>query len=280
MRRRDFLKFGSAGLVGLTFGGLTRTPIFKIGKAFAQSGSSPWSFGVMGDTQWTTPGYADPSGLNPNSVAASIIDQVNAQFINLGVKFVIEVGDLTDEGTDAGIVTRAQHCQGLYNAGIGFFPIRGNHETYGGEYGPLNNYAIPAIQANFPQTQGLTSFNGGPSVPQSPWDAYNFSSATDSSGSPISDLQGIAYSFDYGASGNNARFLMLDFWATSNSNPQSTSAPTGTVNSDGYSYGYTVAQQQTWISNQLNSLTRGTEHAFVFVDRLILTTLLVEESGQ
>jgi hypothetical protein len=254
MKRRDFLKFGSAGLAGVTFGGLTRSPIFRIGKVFAQPSSSPWSFGVMGDTQWTTTNYDDPAGTNPNSVAASIIDQINPQFVDLGVKFVIQVGDLTDEGIDAGIVTRATHCQDLYNNGIGFFPIRGNHETYGGEYGPLNNYAIPAIQANFPQTQG----NG------TTWDATNFSSATDSNGNPISDLQGIAYSFDYGATSNNARFLMLDFWATQTSNPASTSATTGIVNADGYSYGYTVAQQQAWISNKLNSLTRGTEHAFVF----------------
>jgi hypothetical protein len=266
MKRRDFLKLGSAGIAGVTVGGLTRSPIFKIGNVFAQASSSPWSFGVMGDTQWTTTNYSDPAGTNPNSVAASIISQVNPQFINLGVQFVIQVGDLTDEGIDAGIVTRATASQDLYSAGIGFFPIRGNHETYGATYSPfaLNSYAIPAIQANFPQTQGLTVYNGGPSIPQSPWGAYNFSSATDSNGNPISDLQGISYSFDYGSSGNNVRFLMLDTWATPNSNPQSTSAPEGTVNADGYSYGYTVAQQQTWISNQLNLLTRGTEHAFVF----------------
>ena len=81
----------------------------------------------------------DPSGLDPNSVAVSIINQVDAQFVNLGVKFVIQVGDLTDCGTTAAIITRALAAQtNLYPHNIGFFPIRGNHETYGGDYGDLN----------------------------------------------------------------------------------------------------------------------------------------------
>ncbi len=63
---------------------------------------------------------------------------------------------------------------------------------------------------------------------------------------------------------------MLDFWATPNSNPQGASATTGTVNADGYSYGYTVAQQQAWINRRLNRLTRGTEHAFVFTHQPLM----------
>ena len=105
--------------------------------------AEPWKFGVMSDTQWTT---TDPAGLNPNSVSVSIIQEINRQFINQGVKFVIEVGDLTDNGSDAGIVSRAAAAQPLIDAGIGFFPMRGNHETYGTN----NNYAIPAFQKNFP----------------------------------------------------------------------------------------------------------------------------------
>ena len=132
--------------------------------------------------------------------------------------------------------------------------MRGNHETYGGEYGPLNGYAINAIQTNFPQTRG----NG------TTWGATNFSSATVNGAVP-SDLAGISYSFDYiPATGGSARFVILDSWATPLSNPQSASATTGTVNADGYSYGYTINQQQAWITQQLNSQTRGTDHAFVF----------------
>ena len=265
MKRRDFLKYGSTGIAGLALGGLTRTPLFRIGNVFACS-ENAWKFGVMGDTQWTlhdgngnsyTTGNAPDTLLNPNSVAVSIINQVDAQFINLGVKFVIQVGDLTDCGTTAGIVTRALAAQtNLYPRNIGFFPVRGNHETYGGEYGDLNLYAIPAIQENFPQTRGVGTT----------WDAFNFNSPT----SVGTDLDGISYSFDFGRQGGSARFLMLDTWATQNSNPQSASATTGIVNADGYSYGYTVQQQQAWISKQLDKMTRGTEHAFVFTHQPLM----------
>ena len=265
MKRRDFLKYGSTGIAGLAIGGLTRTPLFRIGNVFACS-ENAWKFGVMGDTQWTlhdargnsyTTGNAPDTLLNPNSVAVSIINQVDAQFVNLGVKFVIQVGDLTDCGTTAGIVTRALAAQtNLYPHNIGFFPVRGNHETYGGEFGDLNLYAIPAIQENFQQTRGLGTT----------WDAFNFNSPTHIS----TDLDGISYSFDFGGRGNSARFLMLDTWATQNSNPQSPTATTGIVNPDGYSYGYTVQQQQAWINERLDILKRGTEHAFVFTHQPLI----------
>jgi len=266
MKRRDFLKFGSAGLAGVTFGGFARMPIFRIGNAIACSPGA-WKFGVMGDTQWTTPNYDDPDGTNPNSVAASIIDQINPHFIDHGVKFVIQVGDLNDEGIDGGIITRAAHAQDLYNAGIGFFPLRGNHETYS----PTDNsYSIPAIQTYFPQTQGLTVFNNGPSVPQSPWDAYNFSSSKPMdpvTGKPTNELRGISYSFDYGRPGGNVRFLILDCWPTPHTNPfPATNSSTG----DGYPYGYTVAQQQHWIDRRLDRMTRCTEHAFVLSHQPIM----------
>ena len=87
----------------------------------------PWKFGVMSDTQWTAPD--DPAKANPNGVAVSIINQLNQQFINHGVKFVIQVGDLTENGYDADIATRAAAAQPLIDARIGFFPRRGNHET-------------------------------------------------------------------------------------------------------------------------------------------------------
>jgi hypothetical protein len=115
----------------------------------------------MSDTQWTT---ADPAGQNPTTVAVSIIDQLNPQFIAAGVKFVIQVGDLADTGNDADETVRAQAAQPLYDAGIGFFPMRGNHETYG----TGNSFAIPVLQSLYPQTRGLSNTFG----------ATNFSSPT------------------------------------------------------------------------------------------------------
>jgi hypothetical protein len=199
--------------------------------AFAE----PWKFGVMSDTQWTT---TDPANQNPNGVSVSMIQQINRQFINQGVKFVIQVGDLTEDGKDPDIATRALAAEPLYDAGIGFFPMRGNHE-YGA--GAANSYGIPAVRANFPQTRGLSNTFG----------AKNFNSPT--SVSP--DLDGMSYSFDYGHHGNNARFVIIDNWVMPGKE---------VVPANGYHYGYSIAEQQAWISSRLNKHTRGTEHAFVF----------------
>ena len=194
-----------------------------------------WSFGVMDDTQWTT---TDPANANPNAVSVSIINQINPQFIKAGVKFVIQVGDLTENGNTADEAVRAAAAQPLYNAGIGFYPMRGNHETYASQ---ANDFAIPAFQADYPQTRGLGNTFG----------ARNFSSPT----SVSSDLNGMSYSFDYGAPGSSARFVIVDPWVT----PSKNVAP-----GNGYNYGYSIAEQQSWISSRLNEKTRGTTQAFVF----------------
>ena len=191
--------------------------------------STAWKFGLMSDTQWTT---ADPAHQNPTTVAVSIVNQLNPQFIAAGVKFVIQVGDLADTGNDADETVRAQAAQQLLDAGIGFFPMRGNHETYGAN----NQFAIPVLKTLYPQTRGLSNTFG----------ATNFSSPTDVS----TELDGMTYSFDY----NNARFVILDTWCT----PSVDISAAG-----GYTYGYSVAQQQPWINSRLDKTTRGTDHAFV-----------------
>jgi hypothetical protein len=204
--------------------------------------TAPWSFGVMGDTQWTV--GSDPANANRNGVAESIIQQLNQQFINRGVKFVIQVGDLTESGYDADIAVRAQAAKMLYDNGIGFFPMRGNHETYAAPAGS-NFYGIPAFLSSFPQTIGtdLTKTFG----------TLNFSSPT-LAGSFPNDLKGMSYSFDYGSAGNNARVVIVDDWATINKR----------VDAAGYPYGYSIAEQQSWIDGRLDQNSRGTMHAFVF----------------
>ena len=206
----------------------------------ATASAEPWKFGVMSDTQWTCPD--DPAGVNLNNVSVSIIKQLNQKFIEAGVKFVIQVGDLTENGNDADIATRAAAAQVLYDRGIGFFPMRGNHETYAN---PANQYGIPAVQSNFPQTRGSGPHRFG---------AKNFSSPTLPDPYP-DDLDGMSYSFDYGDKGNKARFLIIDNWVT----PNKLVAP-----GNGYTYGYSIAEQQDWINDRLNIHTRRTEHAFVF----------------
>lgn len=208
----------------------------------ACASAAPWKFGVMADTQWTC--ATDPASANPNKVAVSIANQINQQFINHGVRFVIQVGDLTENGNNADIAIRAAAAQALYNAGIGFFPMRGNHEVYAS---PANGFGIPAMQSNFQQTQCL-----GPYV----FGATNCNSPTLAGDYP-NDLLGMSYSFDYGDAGNNARFVILDVWRTPNKY-------TAIGSSSSYPFGYTVADQQSWIGSRLDKTTRGTAHAFVF----------------
>jgi hypothetical protein len=194
-----------------------------------------WSFGVMSDTQWAL--SPDPSGRNPNGVSVSIIKQINRQMISKGVKFVIQVGDLTENGNDADEAVRAQAAQDLYKAGIGFFPMRGNHETYAH---PANGYGVSAFQSNYPQTQCISNTFG----------ATNCNSPVAVS----TDMKGMSYSFDYGPAGNSARFIIIDTWAM----------PSKVHNAAGCAYGYTIDDQQAWISSRLDSTSRRTTHAFVF----------------
>jgi hypothetical protein len=203
--------------------------------------AEPWKFGVMGDTQWTA---ADPSGRNPDTVPVSIIRQVNRQFISEGVKFVIAVGDLSNDGRDVSERTRAKAAQPLIDAGIGFFPFRGNHETYAGD----NGYGIPVFRSNYPQTR-TGEFTTTDSR------KYKVGSHFSSPVKVSTDLDGISYSFDYGDRGDRARFVIIDPWAVPGKVDK---------NPDGYSYGYTIEEQQPWISKRLERRTRNTEHAFVF----------------
>jgi len=187
----------------------------------ALAGSVPWKFGVMSDTQWT-PYAADAA--NSNAVAVSIINQINPKFISAGVKFVVQVGDLTENGAAADVDVRAAAAQSLYDAGIGFFPLRGNHEA--GQTGGIQ------VTNDFPQTQGQ-----GPNVQ----DATNFSSAS-------SALAGLSYAFDSG----NARFILLDQFTRLD----------GTYNTSTLQNN-AIVDQVPWVTNTLSNRTAGT-HAFVF----------------
>ena len=171
--------------------------------SFAEGGGrygvDPWSFGLMADTQWTV--SEDPEGTNPETVSAALANVIQEQLVDNGVRFVIQVGDLSDLAGDDAVAARAAAAQPLIDDEIGFFPLRGNHETYGFLFGrdPDHDMDIPAYLAAYPQTRGLDNTLG----------AYNFSSPD------IDILDGLSYAFNYGDEGNNATFVIVDVEATS-----------------------------------------------------------------
>ncbi len=203
----------------------------------ATASAAPWSFGVMSDTQWPN----SPDNKNPNSDAINVINHLNQEFINKKVKFVVAVGDVTDNGSILALDTRATFAQALYNAGIGFYPLRGNHES--------SKTAAIEFQRIFPQTQ--TGVNN-----QTPADAlitntiYGPQANTNTTytvgsnfASPSADFAGLTYSFDY----ENARFVLLDQFT-----PPS-----------GASHSVLTSSDVDWAGDILSDPNRP-QHAFVF----------------
>jgi hypothetical protein len=217
--------------------------------------STAWSFGVMSDTQW----ISTDDTKNPDSVAIDIVNQLNAQFIAKGVKFVVQVGDLTDSGANIALDMRAEFAQALYNAGIGFFPLRGNHES--------TTAGAAEFKRVFPQTMGgMQNATPANAIVANPDDVNTHPAAV--LGSPFAMglnftqpssvlagttvWDGLSYSFDY----NNTRIVMLDQFMMANG----TSA----------SGNYQITPQEPWISAALGGKPAG-GHAFVFGHKGIIT---------
>ena len=267
--RTSVVKFGGSviayGTSGITLSGTLQA---SAPGSLAQPSATAWKFAVMADTQW----IGTDDGKNPNSVAVSIIQQLNQEFIKKGVKFVVQVGDLTDNGTVNAIDTTALFRQPLYNAGIGFFPLRGNHEDKGAA-------AAAEFQKVFPQTQtgqmNATAFSAissasrvNPDAAKQPSPAISgtpFTIGTNFSwpSASTSNLKGLSYAFDYKpASGTGATFVLLDQFK-----------PADGFNADGttpYNTATTIAAQQSWITSVLSGRAAGT-HAFTFSHKGIIT---------
>jgi len=212
--------------------------------ASAPAAWAGWSFGIMGDTQWPR-----DDGKNPNSVAVDIINQVNQAMVAHGVKFVIAVGDITDNGSKIALDTRATYAQALYNAGIGFYPLRGNHEA--------TRAAAAEFHRLFPQTRnGVNNLTPPDAFVTSPDDAETQPQKKKGSTfvvgrdfrSPRKGLDGLSYSFDY----RNARFVLLDQFAPLDDGDNS------------------IKSQQPWI-NDLLAHKRAGKHAFVLSHKGIIT---------
>ena len=223
--------------------------------------AQPWKFGVMSDTQWPT----SPDNKNPN-VAVNVINHINKEFINQKVKFVIQVGDLTDKPSTASTTTRVENldiraafAQPLYDAGIGFYPLRGNHEDKPGSGVAAGTYALE-FERIFPQTQtGLNNMTPADALTTSNTFATYYpphSTPTTSTfgvcGNFVSEptMEGLTYSFDCG----NARFVLADQFTK----------PAGTSHSN------LDATDVAWIGGRFSSRPANT-HAFSFAHKGLVT---------
>ncbi len=214
-----------------------------------QASSNAWRFAVHGDTQWTSL----DDGRNPNTVAVDVIHQIDQAFIDQGVSFVLAVGDVTDNGSKVALDTRATYAQELYNAGIGFFALRGNHES--------SQAAGVEFQRIFPQTQnGLqnatpaNAFITTTDAIQPPAVQGATFTVGSNFSSPSANLAGLSYAFDY----KNVRFVLLDQFTPMDG----AAAIKGRIN-----------DQQAWIDKQLWTGNRAANtHAIVFGHKGLITS--------
>jgi hypothetical protein len=207
--------------------------------------AAPWSFGIISDTQWK----ASDDGKNPNYVAVNVINHVNQEFIAHGVKFVVAVGDVTQNGDTLGMDTTATFRQALYNAGIGFYPVRGNHEDAAGE-------AAEFVRV-FPQNQnGINNMTPLDALVTTPYYGAppantNVSFTVGTNFNTISeDYAGLTYSFDY----ENVRIVMIDQFKTPNK-PDHSVLDKNDVD---------------WVGERLTSRPEDT-HAFVFAHKHLMS---------
>ena len=225
----------------------------------AQAQATPWSFGVISDTQW----LVTDDGKNPNTIAANIIKQVDSQFIAANVKLVVSVGDMADIGSQTNDYVRALYAQDLYNAGIGFYPTRGNHEAANGTYtgsGADFRHAYPQIVPGANEgSNNSTPADITTALVSPAGDLTNNPPAT-ATGAPFSVGNGfstptaanlandsVSYAFNYG----NVTFMLLDQFQ-----------------SPDY-YTSHVSAQMGWVDGTLAARPANT-HAFVFTHKNML----------
>nr|WP_321465014.1 metallophosphoesterase [uncultured Desulfobulbus sp.] len=228
--RRELLKIGGASAAGLALSGLD-LPYLPFKPALADAVSeNAWCFGVMADTQWKD---SDDDDEAASTCALRIVHALNEQFINHGCKFVIQVGDLVnDEAKDGhrNLPYRADACQALYDKGIGFFPVRGNHES--------SATAAGEMRTLFPQMSGGENSVG----------ATNFTY-------PFDLLKGLSYSFDY----DNVRCVFIDQFVR----------PDGTNYNGESSYNNNLLDQIDWVETTLEE-KGADQHAFVFAHKNLI----------
>lgn len=237
----------------------------RTGAGNATTSPGAWKFGVMNDTQWTVP----DDGYDPVTCAVGILKQIQRQFIANKVKFVVHVGDLCDGGTLPGEDVRALYAQPLYDRGIGFFPLRGNHDDgapqaaecqalYPQTQNGIHN-ATPAAKFDYAAAAVISPDNANLGIPAMPDPGSSFQAGVNLSSPDATvtgDLRGLSYSFDF----ETARFILLD---------QFTPAAPATAG-PAYNLATAIGTQQSWITRQLQNRQPGS-HAFVFAHKGLIT---------
>jgi hypothetical protein len=150
--------------------------------AASRTFADPFTFGVMSDTQLT--GYT-VNGVacgGTNGVSTQIISEVNKEFNRLGVNFVVQVGDLTENGGVSQLQTHLDANAGIatYNTPTNtsqaftttalnakFFGLRGNHEGdstsqtfFQNNYIPTTGGGYTVEVAPFDNTSYAVTYNG------------------------------------------------------------------------------------------------------------------------
>ena len=177
---------GTAALASASASPTSAAPAARSAPARPRSADA-WTFGLMSDTQWGE----DADGENPGSIAGGLQGLINQRMIDLGAAFLLQVGDNVDVEDDRyngrpevrTLPLKGELVQPLYDAGIGFYSLRGNHES--------SQTAAREFPEVFPQHRG--------EGPHPLAGATNFSS-------PSALLEGLSYSFDV----RNLRLVILD----------------------------------------------------------------------
>ncbi|MDR1484103.1 MAG: metallophosphoesterase [Planctomycetaceae bacterium] len=210
--RRGFLQFASFGLV-LPFAA----------NVYSSEHEEEWRFGIIPDTQWGHELKAPFHG-----TAIHIIDAINIEMIRQNVDFVIQVGDLVETPSAVAFQTRADRNKSLLNAGIKFYPLRGNHDSF--------VYPMPDDRYNFKPdfiTQYKTAFPNLPGTKGNNGNSPNLPNA-----------DGMTYSFTH----KNGKFILLDTFPLVNNGTDKGKA-------------YTVGDYLSWINSQLSK----PDHQFAIV---------------
>ncbi len=91
--------------------------------------AAPWKFAVFCDSRGSTNGVND-------LILGEIADAVVAE----GVDLVIVPGDMVNSGGSSQYQQWRSTMAPVYNAGIPVYPVRGNHETFSGTSGWVENF--------------------------------------------------------------------------------------------------------------------------------------------